>query len=44
MIQVTLASGDACYYDLLGVEKGASESEIKKVWAKCFRVEWCLGV
>jgi hypothetical protein len=28
---VTLASGDADYYDLLGVEKTCSESEIKKV-------------
>ena len=28
---MTLASGDADYYDLLGVEKTCSESEIKKV-------------
>eukprot|EP00802_Teleaulax_amphioxeia_P009483 Tamp_09500.p2 GENE.Tamp_09500~~Tamp_09500.p2 ORF type:complete len:448 (+),score=135.03 Tamp_09500:503-1846(+) len=36
-IKVTLASGDACYYDLLGVEKGASESEIKKGYYKAAR-------
>ena len=35
--KVTLASGDACYYDLLGVEKGATESEIKKGYYKMAR-------
>lgn len=35
--KVTLASGDACYYDLLGVEKTATESEIKKGYYKMAR-------
>ena len=36
-VKVTLASGDECYYDLLGVEKGCSDSEIKKGYYKMAR-------
>lgn len=36
-MKVTLASGDECYYDLLGVEKTASESDIKKGYYKMAR-------
>jgi hypothetical protein len=36
-VKVTLASGDECYYDLLGVEKTASESDIKKGYYKMAR-------
>jgi hypothetical protein len=35
--KVTLASGDDDYYDLLGVEKSASESDIKKGYYKMAR-------
>ena len=35
--KVTLASGDSCYYDLLGVEKTATESDIKKGYYKMAR-------
>ena len=29
-LQVSLASGDECYYDLLAVEKDATDAQIKK--------------
>mmetsp|Transcript_15682 Transcript_15682/g.37885 ORF Transcript_15682/g.37885 Transcript_15682/m.37885 type:complete len:426 (-) Transcript_15682:155-1432(-) len=36
-VKVSLASGDECYYDLLGVEKDATDAQIKKGYYKMAR-------